>query len=335
MNIIDSYTHFVFREVMDFIEEKTGKKHGFSKLFENNPCLTNIDARVKKMDEMGAKINVIVPIPEIGLIPGISDNEELSLKATQICNDAMANMVKKYPNRFCGIATIPTTNSKIMIDELYRSINELELVGASIGISTYSTPIDDPKFEPLFKACEDLNIPLYLHPGLPQSQSDYVDENVSSKYQYYQTYQRINDTTLAMHRIVFSGVFQRYPKLKIIMHHHGGMIPYFAGRIDPTISFSEQNAGINSNALIKPPYINHYKNFYIDTATLSYNPEILKIALDFFGVDHVLFGTDTPMDVTGGQYIFESARDSVKKLEILNTEKKQIFFSNAETMFGI
>lgn len=335
MKTIDAYSHFAFKEVMDFIEEKTGRKHPFSKLFKKNPTLIDENARIKTMDELGADINIVIPLPELGLTPEIEKNEELCLETAKICNDKMYELVSKYPDRFRGIAMIPTTNSEIMVKELERCIKELGFVGASMGTSSFGVPADSQKFEPLYEACERLDIPIYLHPGFPGSQPDYREETGGSKYQYFQAYQWLNDSTLAMHRIVFSGIFERYPNLKVIIHHHGAMIPFFAGRVDPGIAFFERNAGIKYDAAVKPPYIEHYKKFYIDTATQCYNSKVLQIAVDFFGVDHVLFGTDLPMDATEGKYFYDGALKSVMDLDISEKDKEKLLNKNAIDMFKL
>lgn len=235
----------------------------------------------------------------------------------------MAELIQKYPNRFAGVAMIPTTNADIMISELERSVKELKLIGGAIGAGPSLKPLDHPDYDKLFAKASELDVPIWIHPARSSKLPDYLEEESGSKYQYFQGFGWLSDSTLAMHRIVFSGVFDRYPNLRIIIHHHGAMIPYFAGRIDIGVEFFEANAGVNYNAPISAPYLDHYKKFYVDTATQYYNPDALEMAVKFFGVARVLFGSDAPMDKSGGADMTRNADESVKSLQINDREREQ------------
>lgn len=328
---IDAFCHFSFPSVIDFLEKKTGRPHPFGRLFANTRPLIDPQARLAMMDRLGNERHVLVPLPELGMTPEVERDPVLCVEAARICNDAMAELVAKHPTRFTGIAMVPTANSEAMAAELNRAVKTLGLRGGVVGTAVEQRIMpDDPEFDPLYATCAELGVPLYLHPGHSPQLPDYAHEQGGSKYQYFQAFAWLNDSTLAMTRIVFSGVFDRYPDLKIVIHHHGAMIPYFVGRLDVGIQFFEKMAGRKYEAKINPPYSDHYKKFYVDTATQCYNPEALQLAVNFFGADHVMFGTDLPMDAEEGAIMSIGSDRSVAELKVTEEQRMKIYSGNAE-----
>lgn len=333
---IDAFCHFSFPSVLRFLEKSTGRPHPFSRLFANTKTLTDPQARLALMDRLGIDRHVLVPLPELGMTPEVESDPALCAQAAGICNDEMASLVAKYPDRFTGIALVPTANAEVMATELERAVKTLNLRGGMVGIAVEQrlTP-DNAQFDPLYAKCAELDVALYLHPGHSPALPDYIHEQGGSKYQYYHVFSWLNDSTLAMTRIVFSGVFERYPNLKIVIHHHGALIPYFIGRLDNGIQFFEKMGGQKYDAKIKPPYGEHFKKFYVDTATQSCNPGALQVAIDYFGLERVMFGTDAPMDSEEGAMNSNGADISIAKLDLNDTQQKQIYYANAEHVLGI
>lgn len=333
---IDAFCHFSFPSVIKYLEEKTGRPHPFGRLFANTKALIDPEVRLGLMDKLGIDKHVLVPLPELGMTPEVESNPVFCAEVARICNDELANLVAKYPSRFVGIAMVPSANAEVMVAELERAVKTLKLRGGVVGTAVEQriTP-DDPQFDPLYAKCAELGVPLYLHPGHSPALPDYTHEKGGSKYQYFQAFSWLNDSTLAMTRLVFSGVFERHPDLKIVIHHHGAMIPFFIGRLDVGIKFFEKMAGRKYDAKIKPPYGDHYKKFYIDTATQCYSPETLQLAVNYFGAEHVLFGTDLPMDAEEGIIMSTGADRSVAELKISEDQRKQIYCGNAERILGL
>jgi aminocarboxymuconate-semialdehyde decarboxylase len=333
---IDAFSHFSFPSVLTFLEKSTGRTHPFGRLFANTKTLIDEQARLALMDRLGIDRHVLIPLPELGMTPQVESDPILCAQAARICNDEMASLVAKYPSRFTGIALVPTANADVMVTELERAVKTLKLRGGMVGTAVEQrvTP-DDPQFEPLYSKCAELGVPLYLHPGHSPALPDYTQEQGGSKYQYFQAFSWLNDSTLAMTRIVFSGVFERYPNLKIVIHHHGALIPYFIGRLDTGIQFFEKMAGRKYDAKIRPLYGSHFKKFYIDTATQSYNPGALQLAIDYFELGRVMFGTDAPMDAEEGAVMSIGADRSVAQLNLNEAQQKQIYYENAERVLGI
>jgi predicted TIM-barrel fold metal-dependent hydrolase len=333
---IDAFCHFSFPSVLEFLEKSTGCTHPFNRLFTNIKTLMDAQARLALMDRLGIDRHVLVPLPELGMTPQVEIDPALCAHAARICNDEMANLVEKYPSRFTGIALVPTANAEVMVTELERAVKTLNLRGGMVGIAVEQrlTP-DDAQFDHLYAKCVELDVALYLHPGHSPALPDYIHERGGSKYQYFQAFSWLNDSTLAMTRIVFSGVFERYPNLKIVIHHHGALIPYFIGRLDIGIQFFEKMASQKYDAKIKPPYGEHFKKFYVDTATQSCNPNALHLAIDYFGSERVMFGTDAPMDAEEGAIMSNGAESSIAQLNLNDIQQNQIYYANAERVLGI
>lgn len=234
-------------------------------------------------------------------------------------------IVNKRTDRFVGVALLPTTNSEVMIAEFERSIRILKLAGGFFVVGPTVKPPDHPDYEPLFRKAVELDVPLWIHPSRPPIYPDYIGEKVS-QYHVWQTLSWLLDSSTAMVRLVFSGVFERYPDLKLIIHHHGALIPLFDERMQYGWDNFEQKTGEKERTTIPRPYIHHFKKFYCDTATQGYKPLLLKMACDFFGPDHILFGSDAPMDATNGRAFTMDARKSVEEMG-LNKENRQKIFS--------
>jgi predicted TIM-barrel fold metal-dependent hydrolase len=323
---IDSYCHFSFMSVIDYLEQNGGPTpHPFRSLFNNTSTLINVTDRLALKDEMGIDLSVLVPLPWIETAPPVWANPELAAGCARLFNDELANMIatSPAPDRFLGVALLPTTNADVMLAELERAVGELGMVGGFYVVGpTVKTP-DHPDYEQLYRRAEEMDVPLWVHPSRPAIYPDYVGEPIS-QYQVWQTLSWLLDSSTAMVRLVFSGVFDRYPNLKLIIHHHGALIPLFAERMQYGWDYFEQNTGQKQPTSIEPPYIEHFKKFYCDTATQGYAPYLLKIAADFFGVDRVLFGSDATMDAANGRYFTGDAIRSVEDLTRLKKDDEAI-----------
>jgi predicted TIM-barrel fold metal-dependent hydrolase len=192
--------------------------------------------------------------------------------------------------------------------------------------------MDHPDYEALYKALVELDVTLWLHPSRPPL-PDYPDEKVS-EFQVWQTIGWPFDTTTAMHRIVFSGVFERYPALRIVTHHHGGFLPYYAGRmVGAWAAFEETGDAFSTK--VRKPYIDHFKKFYCDTACNEVVPKVLEMALDFFGPERVLFGSDAPFGAAAGQRFTSEVLSSIDAMAISDNLRNALLSGNARQMLKI
>jgi predicted TIM-barrel fold metal-dependent hydrolase len=337
-----------------------GFQHVFRALFANNPRLINVDARLELMEKMHIDHHVLIPLPWIETIPTPFIDKQVSYDAAQAINDQMADLVSTYPDKFSAVALLPLFDREDMINELETRVNDGFVGGLYVG--GYNTkaadhpdffdPVDDPFPPPfvdtgvhhgedtLYGKAVELDVPLWLHPATPPVFGDYAGEDQTtggpgSLYNIYQAITWLLDSSVAMVRMVFAGVFKRYPGLKVVIHHHGALIPSYAERLVYGWEFFEQNNGVPTSEVIDKPFIDHFKNFYCDTATQGFSPDLLKRAVDFFGVDRVLFGTDAPMDATGGEIFAQTARDSVEDLDLSMPDMRKIFSENIKGLINL
>ncbi len=333
---IDSYCHFSSMEIIEYLEQASGiYPHVFRSLFANTTTLINLDHRLNLMDECEIDMSVLVPLPWIETAPPVYNDPQKALQAAQILNDQLADIAVQYPDRFRAVALLPTTNPDVMLQEFERAVNELGMVGGFYVVGPTAKPPDHPDYEYLYQKAVELDVPLWMHPSRPPIYPDYVGEPVS-KFQIWQTLSWLMDSSAAMVRLVMGGLFERLPDVKIIIHHHGALIPLFAERMQYGWEYFEQNTGVPQDTPIDHPYIEHFKKFYCDTATQGYAPLVMQVAYDFFGPDHVLFGSDATMDAENGRIFTMEARRSLEDLRHVSTpELRQMYHGNAERLLGI
>jgi predicted TIM-barrel fold metal-dependent hydrolase len=325
---IDSYCHFSIMSIIDFLEKASNTyPHIFRSLFANTPTLMDVDKRLSLMDMCGIDFSVLVPLPWLETTPAVHANPKLCAEAARLFNDELAMIVNKRPDRFVGVALIPTTDPEVMLAEFERAVRTLKLVGGFFVVGPTVKPPDHPHYEHLYRKAVELDVPLWIHPSRPPEYPDYLGEKIS-QYQIWQTLSWLLDTSTAMIRIAFSGVYERYPDLKLIIHHHGALIPLFAKRMQYGWDYFEQNTGKKQPTPISRPYIDHFKKFYCDTATQGHEPLLLKMTHSFLGSDHLVFGSDAPMDPTGGKAFTLDARRSVEDMELGKEDRKKIFSQN-------
>jgi predicted TIM-barrel fold metal-dependent hydrolase len=326
---IDFYCHFSAMGVIDYLEAAGGPKpHVFRSLFANTPTLIDAGLRLRLMDEFGISRSVLVPLPWLETAPAVHADAQKCLQAAQLLNDALAQIAARRNDRFSAVAVLPTTHPEIMLAELNRAVNELQMAGGMFVTGPTVKRPDHPDYELLYAEASRLDVPLWIHPSRPPLYPDYLDEK-DSKYQVWQTLSWLQDSSVAMVRIVFAGVFDRHPKLKLIIHHHGALVPLFAQRMQYGWDYFEQNTGAKQPTEISRPYIEHFKKFYCDTATQGQEPKLLELTTAFFGADRVLFGSDAPMDASAGRSFTGDAIASVEGMDIPAADKAKIFSGNA------
>jgi predicted TIM-barrel fold metal-dependent hydrolase len=226
-----------------------------------------------------------------------------------------------------GVAILPSVDPDAMVAELHRAVSELGFVGAYVAVGPTAKRMDHPDYEHLYKALVALDVTLWLHPSRPPFIADYTDEKLSQYYEW-QLVGWPHDTTSAMFRIVMSGVFDRYPGLRIVTHHHGAFIPLLAPRMRnvwPTLEV----LGLPMPTKISRPYVDHFRNFYCDTASSGFAPKALELAVDFFGPERVLFGSDAPFDSRDGQIFISETLHSIEAMAVSPETRAAILSKNA------
>ena len=332
MTTIDVYTHFVPPTLLDDLEAVSGAPHVFRTLFSHKPTLVDLDRRVELLDQFDIDVNVLVPLPWLDTVPAAATDPSAAPRIARRANDALAEQIARYPGRFAGVGVIPTTASDAMLSELEHVVGALGFAGVLVPVGPTVKRVDHPDFDALFARSSELGSGIWLHPSRPLVRPDYDDET-SSRYLHWQTLGWLDDTSSAMERIVFSGVFERYPDVKIITHHHGAFVPLFASRMQLGWDTFETLAGLPMETSISRPYIEHFKRFYADTATFGVEPLLLRQAIDFFGVDRVLFGSDTPMDDGSGERFIPDTLAGIEQVGLADDQQRAVLGENARRLF--
>jgi aminocarboxymuconate-semialdehyde decarboxylase len=326
---IDLYNHVMPVRYLEMMKSHS-KDAGIIKRMSGLRMLWDIEARVGMLDQwpdVRQVLTLSLPSPE--LLGG----PELSPELARIANDDMAAMCAKWPRKFPAfIASLPMNNVPAALEEMDRAIGKLGARGVQICTSVNGRPLDEPEFSPVFeRVTRKHDLPIWMHPARPATRADYVNEQ-KSKYEIWQVLGWPFETSVAMARIVFSGLFDRLPGMRVITHHCGAMIPYFAGRAETLwAQLGSRTADENYEELLKGMArkpIEYFRMFYADTV-LGGSASALRCGLDFFGADNVVFASDCPFDPEGGpMYIREGIR-SIEDLKLSAADQRKIYSGNA------
>ncbi len=248
--------------------------------------------------------------------------------------DGLAELVNKYPDRFvAGVASLPMNNPDAALVEADRAIKDLKLKGVQVLTPTCDKPLDMPEFVPIYAKMAQYDLPVWLHPRRAQSYADYRYEH-ESKYRIFSVFGWPFETTVAMARIVFSGILEKYPNLKFITHHCGGMVPYFRERVIGSYERIFKDVGDNVKGKLSKPHSEYFRMFYNDTA-INGNTSALMCAYEFCGAEHMLFGTDMPFDTEFGARNLRQVSAAIEKMAISEDEKQKIFHGNARRLLRL
>jgi len=332
---IDIFCHIFPQKFYDRMLKIPERGSTIKKRVTEIPSIVDLDVRFRIMDEFREYIQVVcLPAPPIEAL----GDEQHSPELAELGNDGMAELVAKHPSRFAGfIAAVPMNNPQAAVKEIERAIKKLGAVGIQIYTNVNGRPLDEPDFLPIFEKMAELDTPIWVHPARGAGFPDYQTEK-KSKYEMWWVFGWPYETSVFMARIVFAGYFDRFPKLKIITHHLGGMVPYFSGRTGPGLDqlgarTEEEDLTVYLRRLKKRPQ-EYFKMFYADTATFG-SGAALRCGLDYFGVDQVLFASDSPFDPEkGAGYIRETIR-CVDALEIPDADRRKIYEGNARRMLRL
>jgi predicted TIM-barrel fold metal-dependent hydrolase len=324
---IDAHTHFAPPNFLEFAENAEGRPFPLTSLYKSIPALTQIQPRIELLDRNGIDINILVPVPWIEAFHNVYADSKLATEAARLMNDELAAVVSTYPARFRGVAILPVVDPEAMITELHRAVRQLGFVGAYVAVGPTAKRMDHPDYEHLYRALAELDATLWLHPSRPPFIVDHPDQKLSQYYEW-QLVGWPYDTTTAMFQIVFSGVFDRYPNLRIVTHHHGAFVPLLEARFRNNWPILEA-VGLPMPTKITKPYVDHFRRFYCDTAASGFAPKALELAVDFFGPERVLFGSDAPFDIQGGQLFVAETLRSVDAMAVTPETRAAVLSRNA------
>jgi uncharacterized protein len=329
---IDIFNHVFPRRFFDKYIATGGRDIG--KRVANVPVGVDLDFRFKVMDEFeGLRQVITLPAPAIEALGGPDKSPDIAREG----NDGLAELVATYPDRFVAFAAaMPLNNVDASLRETERAIDQLGAKGVLIYTNMLGKSMDSPEFQPLFDEWSRRDVPIWMHPARGASFPDYQTEN-RSQYEIWWTFGWPYETSVAMARFVFSGLFDRHPNIKIITHHMGGMVPYFEGRVGyGWDQLGSRTSDMDYTSLLKSMKkrpVDYFKQFYADTALFGAAPAT-ECGLEFFGVEKVLFATDMPFDPKPGLYARETIR-IIENLGLSAADKEKIYRGNAEKLLKI
>ncbi|HUJ89548.1 MAG TPA: amidohydrolase family protein [Syntrophorhabdales bacterium] len=331
---IDIFNHISPKKFYDKMLNIAPNAKDIHKRIRNIPCLVDLDERFRIMDLFDDYVQIICLSSPLEVFGPPSVSTDLA----KLANDSMAELVGKYPDRFPGfIASLPMNDPEGLLKEARRAINDLGAVGVLVFSNVLGKPLDKPETMPLFDLMAELDRPIWLHPYRTAEFADYKSEP-KSHYEIWWTFGWPYETSTAMAHLVFAGLFDRHPNIKIITHHLGGMIPYFEGRVGPGwdqlgTRTSDEDYSLLLKKLKRRP-LDYFHMFYADTAVFGAR-EATICGLKFFGVGKTLFASDSPFDPEKGPAYIRSTIEIIDNLQISAADRKAIYEGNARGLLKL
>jgi predicted TIM-barrel fold metal-dependent hydrolase len=333
---IDVFTHIWPQPYFDALQKVIGPMSNMPRRVAAIPMITNMDRRFEVMDMFGEDYCQVLSLAA----PPLEEHAtpEQALELSKIGSDAMAEICRKHPDRFPGfIASAPISNPDKVIEESRRAVEELGACALQIYTNVNDRPLDLLQFEAFWAYAAEADIPVFVHPHRTADFPDYMTED-KSQYEIWWTFGWPYETSAMMARLVFSKIFDRLPNLKVVTHHAGGMVPFFEGRVGPGWSqIGKRTSHADYTTLLgelKRPHLDYFKDFYADTATFG-SRRAIEHAIDFFGLDRVVFASDAPFDPEGGpMYI----RETIKILDgphFTDAERQAIYEDNPRRLLKL
>jgi predicted TIM-barrel fold metal-dependent hydrolase len=331
---IDVFNHFMPKAYFERLSQII-PGHVVVTAFPRLATLIDIEERLRLLDQFDGLQQVLsLANPPLELVGPPHVTPELA----RIANDSLADICRKYPHCFpTFIAALPMNNMDATLAEIDRAIGQLGARGIQVFTNVAGKPLSAPEFRPLFRKMADYDLPVWVHPMRGPNFPDYSTEKQSEDEIWF-SFGWPYETTACMTRLIYSGLFDELPSLKIISHHMGGMIPYFSGKINlgfRQIFFGTPDRNpIAEECGLKRQPIDYYRMLFADTA-LGGEEAPTHCGHAFFGTRHCLFATDAPFDAEQGRGLIAATIRGVESLGLPQEELDRIFAGNAREMLKL
>jgi predicted TIM-barrel fold metal-dependent hydrolase len=320
--IVDCQSHLFFPEVLDMMRKRKVDPVVYDKggttflkmgdwLRKVPPPYLDVNAKLAAMDAHGIDITMLStndPGPECFGSDGVA--------VAQLIHDSLAGVIAKHPTRFRGLCTLPMQDEKAASKELDRCITKLGFKGILLYTNLDGAWCDEPQFRWLYARAEELGVPILLHPAKPMTTEQ------TKGYELTSTMGNMFENTIAMARIIASGLLDQHPKLKLVCPHLGGTLPYICGRMDHQITVLKRS----TQTLQRKPS-EYLRGIYMDI--VSPLAEAMRFALDFSSADKLLFSSDHPW-VDSGEIL-----KPLRSLDLPADAAGKILGGNARALFGL
>jgi predicted TIM-barrel fold metal-dependent hydrolase len=335
MRKLDIFTHIWPKRFYEALRAETGTMKDMTRRSEAIPMMTDLDERFRVMDRF-PEYQQVLSLASPPLEVAVRDPQKCQAIA-RIGNDDMAKLCERYPERFPGfVAAVALTDMPGALKETRRVITELGACGIQIFTNVVGKPLDAPEFRDFFRLMHELDRPIWMHPARGANRSDYASED-RSLYEIWWTFGWPYESSAAQARMVFSKMLDELPRLKVIIHHAGGMVPFFEGRVGPGwdqlgARTSDTDYSVLLKELKRRP-LDYFKDFYADTASFGSRAAI-ECALAFYGVEHILFASDSPFDPEKGSMYIRETIKVLDALDIPEADRASIYHGNACRLLG-
>jgi aminocarboxymuconate-semialdehyde decarboxylase len=282
----------------------------------------NIERRLEHMDRLGVDVHVLtIPAPGADRFEG-----DGAIKIARIANDAIAGIARRHPKRFIGFFTLPTCNVKASLDELERSVNELGLKGFGCFANLNGQALDREELFPIYERLAKYKLPVYIHPTAPlATEATGIDIMPTLIFGW------AFDSTVAMTRLVYGHVLERFPEINFVVADVGGVLAFFAQRAINI--YSGRTEEIRQRYGLKENPLDSFRRFYVDTA--DHPASTLRCVKDFFGAERMVLGTNYPYGPEEGCLLVKNSLKAIDGLELAAAEKAKVLGGNAARILGI
>jgi aminocarboxymuconate-semialdehyde decarboxylase len=322
----DLHTHYYPPAYFDRIERSGGDfsfgtsptgqriiRYKGARFFGVTAPMTDVARRLEDMDRVGIDTEVLsLSTPNVYFVEGAAQAD-----VAREANDAYAELAKRHPGRFLGFASIPMDDPDAALRELERALDELRMQGVVVLSTIRGRALADDAYRPFFEEADRRKVCVFVHPMIPAA-ADAFTEYVLGPIVGFPF-----DTTVAIAKLCYAGVFKQLPNIRWLVAHAGGAIPYLMERMDSGWrDFAECRVNID-----RPPSF-YLKQLHYDTVTFS--PQNLRFLHDVVGADHMVMGSDYP-HLLGS---IEKAVTSIEGMDFSTADKERIFSGNAHALLA-
>jgi len=327
---IDIYTHILPAGFTDALARLAPGRIGVARRLASVAALADLDRRFEEMDSGGPGYRQVISLPN----PPLEEiaPPDAAAELARIGNDGMAKLCARHPDRFPAfIATVSLLDPEGAVREAERAIRDLGARGVQIFTNVAGKPLDRLEYAPLFATMAARGLPIFLHPTRSSAMTDYAGEP-RSRYEMWWCFGWPYETSVAVSRLVLTGLLDRYPGLNLITHHGGGMIPFFDGRVGPGMEVlgsrtpEEDLSGVLP--ALRRPHLDYFRDIFADTAMFG-SGTALPTVLRFYGARRIVFATDAP---------FGPIRPTLEALEALDLspeDRHAVMVGNAERLLRL
>lgn len=333
--VIDIFTHMGSSRYLEYLSATGGTAvkralERINKIVQETPYAVDVAKRVALLDTYGIDQQVVTLFNNIDS-NAIGDDKASKVEIAGAINDSMAGIMEESRGRIVCAGSVPLEALDAGgLKEMDRAIMKLGLKAVAFPSHLNGKPLDSPEYLPFWAHAAELDVPVFIHPSNPPTPAGRPYEK---GYDLTHVFGWPFETVLSLSRLVFSGIMEKYPNLKIISHHlGGGMVPFFSGRIEESYT-PDQQIDHMGHALPRPP-LDYFRLFYYDTA-VGGSAAAVKCALEVFGPDQIVFATDFPHGPEGGLKRLETYSNIISSLKIPAADKKKILSGNAKRILKL